>query len=118
MSAPRRTADKPTIATAPRGSAPGTAARKPAAPPVPARQGKPAPQRPDQKTQAKAGFSSRIEGLKKSYHDTVAELKKVNWPDRETTKNLTIVVIGISIGLGLLLGGIDYVLQMIFQAVG
>lgn len=116
MSAPRRTADKPTIATAPRGSAAGTAARKPATPPVPVRQGKPAPQRNDQR--AESGFSSRIDGLKKSYHDTVAELKKVNWPDRETTKNLTIVVIGISIVLGLLLGGIDYVLQMIFQAVG
>lgn len=116
MSAPRRTADKPTIATAPRGSAAGTAARKPAAPAVPARQGKPAPQR--QESRAESGFSQRIENLKKSYYDTVAELKKVNWPDRETTKNLTIVVIGISIVLGLLLGGIDYVLQMIFQAVG
>lgn len=117
MSAPRRTADKPTIATAPRGSAAGTATRKPAAPPVPARQqAKPAPQRQD--ARAESGFSQRIEGLKKSYYDTVAELKKVNWPDRETTKNLTIVVIGISIVLGLLLGGIDYVLQMIFQAVG
>jgi len=37
-------------------------------------------------------------------------MKKVNWPDRETTRNLTIVVIGISIILGLLLGGIDWAL--------
>jgi preprotein translocase subunit SecE len=44
-------------------------------------------------------------------------LKKVNWPDRETTKNLTLVVIAVSIVLGILLGGIDYVLQSIFAAV-
>jgi preprotein translocase subunit SecE len=118
MSAQRR-ADKPTIATAPRGAGAGNVptppARKPATPPVPARGAKPAPQRPEQKTPSVA--ANRIENLKKSYYDTVAELKKVNWPDRETTRNLTIVVIALSIVLGILLGGLDFVLQRIFEAV-
>ncbi|MBA3643527.1 MAG: preprotein translocase subunit SecE [Chloroflexia bacterium] len=44
-------------------------------------------------------------------------MKKINWPDRETTKNLTIVVIGISVVLGILLGGVDFLLQAVFEAV-
>ena len=40
----------------------------------------------------------------------MSEMKKINWPDQETTRNLTIVVIGISVALGILLGGIDYLL--------
>ena len=49
------------------------------------------------------------------YRDTLGEMKKINWPDRETTKNLTIVVIGISAVLGVLLGGIDFMLQALFE---
>ncbi|MER3436226.1 MAG: preprotein translocase subunit SecE [Chloroflexota bacterium] len=48
--------------------------------------------------------------------DTWAEAKKVNWPDKETTRNLTIVVIAISIVLGLFLGGIDYALLKLLEA--
>lgn len=66
----------------------------------------------------KGKFGKTFEGLKQSYQDTVAELKKVNWPDRETTKNLTLLVIAISAVLGLLLGGIDFILQGLFQAIG
>ena len=47
----------------------------------------------------------------------VAELKKVTWPDRETTKNLTLVVIGISAALGALLGGLDWVMQRFFALI-
>ncbi len=43
-------------------------------------------------------------------------MRKISWPDRETTRNLTIVVIAISVALGLLLGGIDFILFQIFQA--
>lgn len=46
----------------------------------------------------------------------MAEIKKVIWPDRETTRNLTLVVIAVSIVLGVLLGGIDYVLFQLFEA--
>lgn len=54
--------------------------------------------------------------LRKIFDDTRAEMKKITWPDRETTRNLTIVVIGISVALGVLLGGIDYVLFQVFEA--
>jgi preprotein translocase SecE subunit len=42
-------------------------------------------------------------------------MKKVNWPDNETLRNLTIVVIGISTFLGIVLGGIDFLLEKLFQ---
>jgi preprotein translocase subunit SecE len=59
-------------------------------------------------------YVSKIDQIKRQWFDTVAELKKVTWPDRETTKNLTLVVIGISVVLGALLGGIDWILKQLF----
>lgn len=60
--------------------------------------------------------TERTAGVRKFFRETSAEIKKVNWPDRETTRNLTYVVIAISVALGLLLGGLDYVLFQIFEA--
>ncbi|MBX5443698.1 MULTISPECIES: preprotein translocase subunit SecE [Sphaerobacter] len=50
---------------------------------------------------------ARVAALQRVARDTVAEMKKITWPDRETTRNLTLVVIAISVVLGLLLGGVD-----------
>lgn len=60
--------------------------------------------------------TDRFDGVQRFYRETAAEIKKVNWPDQETTRNLTLVVIGMSVVLGLLLGGIDYVLFQLFEA--
>lgn len=62
--------------------------------------------------------TERFEGPKRFYEGTASEIKKVNWPDRDTTRNLTIVVIVLSIIMGILLGGLDYVLFQIFEALG
>ncbi len=55
-------------------------------------------------------LAARTERLRALVQDTMSEMRKINWPDQETTRNLTIVVIGISVALGILLGGIDYLL--------
>jgi preprotein translocase subunit SecE len=60
--------------------------------------------------------TDRFAGLQKFIRDAWAEIKKVIWPDRETTRNLTLVVIAVSVVLGILLGGIDYVLFQLFEA--
>ena len=60
--------------------------------------------------------SERTEGLRRFIRETKAEIDKVNWPDRETTMNLTLLVIGLSVVLGILLGGIDFVLYRLFEA--
>ena len=80
-----------------------------------ARPPKPSSQ-PDSPEVQKNAYASKFDQIKKQWQDTVAELKKVTWPDRETTKNLTIVVIAISAVLGAFLGGLDWVLQQIFAA--
>ena len=134
MSAQRRTASKrdaTATATPPRGGAPG-AARSASAPapvaapaptPAPPRTGSARPPKPAAADRGRtaeperSGLNQRAEGVRRLYRDTLAEMKKINWPDRETTKNLTIVVIGISVVLGVLLGGIDFLLQALFEAV-
>jgi preprotein translocase subunit SecE len=51
--------------------------------------------------------ASRFEGTQRGVRDTIAELKKVQWPDRLTTRNLTLVVIGMSATLAVILGLLD-----------
>jgi preprotein translocase subunit SecE len=41
--------------------------------------------------------------------ETIAELKKVTWLSRNEALRLTALVLGISIVVGLALGGLDYV---------
>ncbi len=42
-----------------------------------------------------------------------AELKKVNWPTRAQTMKFTGVVIGVSLGVALFLGALDYLFEYI-----
>ncbi|MFA6427955.1 MAG: preprotein translocase subunit SecE [Candidatus Buchananbacteria bacterium] len=44
--------------------------------------------------------------LKESYQ----EMKKVTWPTRQQTINYSLLVIGISLGVAIFLGVIDYIL--------
>lgn len=96
-------------------SMPGRSSRPPM--PETARPSRPPmPEKPRPESEAKNPVTRRFGGLERWYQDTASEMRKIVWPDRETTKNLTIVVIGISVVLGILLGGIDYILQAIFEA--
>jgi preprotein translocase subunit SecE len=60
--------------------------------------------------------TERFSGVQGFYQASALEIRKVIWPDREATRNLTVLVIALSTILGLLLGGIDYVLFQIFEA--
>ncbi len=42
------------------------------------------------------------------FGDVITELKKVVWPSRRDIRNLTTIVLIVSIGVGLLLGAIDF----------
>ncbi len=102
--------EKPSRVAMPRRSPrpPMPEAAKPSRPPM--------PEKPKTVTESRIPGAGRLGGLERWYQDTKSEMQKIVWPDRETTKNLTIVVIGISVVLGLLLGGIDYLLQAVFEA--
>lgn len=57
----------------------------------------------------------RIAGALRIYRETVAELRKVQWPDRTTTRNLTLVVIGMSTVLAAILGTLDAILTRLIE---
>jgi preprotein translocase subunit SecE len=82
-----------------------------------ARPPKPAMERERQADSERRSYGSRFDQIKKQWFDTVAELRKVTWPDKEATKNLTLVVIGISAALGALLGGLDWILRQLFALI-
>ncbi len=50
-------------------------------------------------------------------HEAVAELKKVRWPTRPETVRLTAVVIGVSVFVGIYLGGLDYIFTKITEII-
>jgi preprotein translocase subunit SecE len=72
-----------------------------------------------QKSQEKAPNRIRrtTDRIGNLYRDTRSEIKKITWPDRETTRKLTLLVLGVSVVLGLALGGIDFVLFRLFEAI-
>ena len=58
---------------------------------------------------------SRVAGAQRIFRETVAELRKVQWPDRMTTRNLTLVVIGMSVALAAILGTLDALLTKLIE---
>ncbi|MCU0679032.1 MAG: preprotein translocase subunit SecE [Planctomycetes bacterium] len=42
---------------------------------------------------------------------SIEEMKKVTWPTKKETKNFTLLVIGISLGMAAFLGALDYIFQ-------
>ena len=77
-------------------------------PPKPPTAQRVAPPRP-------SAMATRLDGLQKTFRETVAELKKVQWPDRTTTRNLTLVVIGMSTALAAILGLLDAGLTWVIE---
>lgn len=47
--------------------------------------------------------------IKSYFTESYQELKKVNWPTRSETINLTLVVIGFSLAIAIFLGVLDMV---------
>jgi preprotein translocase subunit SecE len=58
---------------------------------------------------------SPIQRLRDLWEGVSSEIKKVTWPTRTETRNLTIVVIGISVFVGGVLGIVDLVLVQLVK---
>lgn len=54
-------------------------------------------------------------GLQRWLRETRGELRKVTWPTRDEALRLTYVVIGLSVAMGLLLGGADLLLNALYS---
>jgi preprotein translocase subunit SecE len=62
----------------------------------------------------KLKFMSKISDY---IRESIAELKKVTWPNKKQTTNYTLLIVAISLGLALFIGVIDYLLQLGIQQV-
>lgn len=51
------------------------------------------------------------------FQEAIAELRKVNWPTREQARNLTMLVIAVSLAVGMILGAMDFIFEQIFEFV-
>ena len=49
--------------------------------------------------------------------ESVAEMKKVTWPTKKQTYHYTLLVIGVSLGVALFLGVLDYIFAAVFALV-
>ena len=53
-----------------------------------------------------------MDKLIKYIKSSIEEMKKVTWPTRKETRNYTLMVIGISLGVAAVLGGLDFIFSM------
>jgi preprotein translocase subunit SecE len=85
------------------------------------RRAPPAPARPVRQAKSAPAFSPTsigrglVDGVREFVYDTRTELKKVVWPTREQTINLTGLVIAVSVAVAAFVGAIDLVFQRFFQ---
>jgi len=56
-----------------------------------------------------------VDSVRQFVYDTRSELKKVVWPTREQTINLTGLVIGVAIAVSAFIGVVDLIFQRFFQ---
>ena len=68
-------------------------------------------------TARRGRMSATPAAIKRFIRDTRLELQKVTWPTRREAWNLTLVVIALSVALGIVLGGVDYILARIVTAI-
>ena len=51
----------------------------------------------------------------KFFSEARTELRHVNWPTRQEAIRLTLIVIGISVGLAIFLGAFDYLFSFLIK---
>lgn len=49
--------------------------------------------------------------------EVTAELKKVSWPTKQRTIDMTVLVIGASLAVALYIGGLDFVFQKFVSSI-
>ena len=75
-----------------------------------ARASQPAPQR-------RPAAPARQNPISQFVRESRIELRKVVWPTRQEATRLTLLVIGVSAAVGLVLGGFDYGIAQLFSLV-
>lgn len=53
----------------------------------------------------------------KYFNETRAELRRVTWPTREETKNLTMIIVAATVAMAIFLGSLDYIFQIVVAGI-
>lgn len=70
---------------------------------------------PARRGAATAGVGERRTSIITFFQESRAELRKVTWPTRQETQNLTVAVIGMTLGIAAFLGAIDSALDYLVK---
>ena len=69
----------------------------------------------DKKATQEGGFFQRkIGDIRRTFRETVGELRKVSWPTRQETLHLTWIVIAVIGIVGAVLGALDIIFSQFF----
>ena len=73
--------------------------------------------RPAVRAALRPELGQRGAGVRQFISEVRTELRKVVWPTREEAAKLTGLVVGFSVVMGLLLGGVDYLFAELFRLI-
>ena len=51
------------------------------------------------------------------FRDTLGELRKVHWPTRMEVRNLSIIVLAVTVAMSILLGSFDFIFNQTFYGI-
>ena len=70
----------------------------------------------------KSGEARKQRGMRRKenaivhyFRQTWAELKKVHWPDRREARNMTLIVLAVTVAMSAFLGIVDYLSALFFS---
>jgi preprotein translocase subunit SecE len=63
------------------------------------------------KSRAAASTGKEPNAIIRYFQETRAELRKVTWPTREEARNLTLIIVAVTIAMAVFLGLFDYLFQ-------
>ncbi len=52
-----------------------------------------------------------LEPVREYFRDTFGELRKVHWPTRMEVRNLSVIVLAVTLGMSLVLGLFDFIFE-------
>ena len=55
--------------------------------------------------------------IQRFFRESIGELRKVNWPTWQEAKNLTIIVLIVTIGMSSFLGFLDFIFTKLFALI-
>lgn len=61
-----------------------------------------------------SAFNSALGSVREYFRDTFGELRKVKWPTRLDTRNLTTIVLAVTVAMSVVLGAFDYAFENLF----